>query len=199
MLAVGLLLMYGCMSVDYVGQSFPALAENETVKIYSQTAPMPDGEFQAIGRVLIEAPDGTTQGDVYEELTSLARKHGADAVNILDYKRVRIGTVAAEANAIPRVGWNRDGRNSGGAYIYSNYFGEVSTLEGKRTDVTELQIKAVLLVSDKKFKAVQAQQSKKTAKAEDKTPEKSKQAVEMTADEALDKSVKSINAIPVKP
>ena len=161
--ALGLLLMYGCMNVEYVGQSFPALAENETVKVYSPNSPLDAEGYRVIGRVEIQAPDGTTQEDVVEELTGLARKHGAEVVNILEIKRVKIGTVAADPG-VSRVGWNRDGRNAGGAYIYSNYFGEVSTLEGRRTKVTELQIKAVLLVSDEKFRQIQAERQKKQDK-----------------------------------
>ena len=201
MLAFGLLLMYGCMSVEYVGQSFPALPENEPVKIYSPTAPFADSSWHVIGRVMITAPDGTTQEDVYEELTALAREHGAEAVNILDFKRVRIGTVSPESDQVHRVGWNRDGRNAGGAYIYSNYFGEVSTaaLEGRRTNVTELQIKAVLLVSDAKFKDVQKLQKEQKRPPESEVPEKGEQTTEMTTGEALDKSAKNINVSPVKP
>ena len=161
--ALGLLLMYGCMNVEYVGQSFPALAENEAVKVYSPNSPLDAEGYRIIGRVEIQAPDGTTQEDVVEELTGLARKHGAEVVNILEIKRVKIGTVAADPG-VSRVGWNRDGRNAGGAYIYSNYFGEVSTLEGRRTKVTELQIKAVLLVSDEKFRQIQAERQKKQDK-----------------------------------
>lgn len=197
-LALGLLLMYGCINVEYVGQCFPALPETEPVKVYSPTAPLTGGEYKVIGRVEIVAPDGTTRGDVYDELTELARQHGAEAVNILDFKRVRIGTVASDSGQIPRVGWNRDGRNAGGAYIYSNYFGEVSSLEGRRTNVTELRIRAVLLVSDKRFKEVMNLQCGKQKSADTKMPAKSRETVEMSTGEALDKAVKSVNAAPVK-
>ena len=162
--ALVLVLMYGCMNVEYVGQSFPALAENEPVKVCSPTSPLASDGYRVIGRVEIQAPDGTTQADVVEELTALARKHGADVVNILEIKRVKIGTVAADPT-VSRVGWNRDGRNAGGAYIYSNYFGEVSTLEGRRTNVTELQIKAVLLVPEEKFRQIQSQRQKEQTEA----------------------------------
>ena len=112
--ALGLLLMYGCMNVEYVGQSFPALAENEAVKVYSPNSPLDAEGYRVIGRVEIQAPDGTTQEDVVEELTGLARKHGAEVVNILEIKRVKKGTVAADPG-VSRVWWNRDGINAGGA------------------------------------------------------------------------------------
>lgn len=199
MLALGILSMYGCMNVEYVGQSFPALAENVPVKIYSPTAALPENTYQVIGRVMITAPDGTTRDEVCDKLTALAREHGAEAVNILEFKRVRIGTVAAEPEQIQRVGWNRDGRNAGGAYIYSNYFGEVSSLEGKRTNVTELQIKAVLLVSDEKIKDIQKKYREKLKSPADKTPEKDEKTVEMATEEALEKTVKNIDTVSIKP
>ena len=165
-LALGLLLMFGCMNVEYVGQSLPELAENEPVKVYSPASQFKEAGYRVLGRVEIQAPDGTTQEDVVDELTRLARKHGAEIANILEIKRVRIGTVAADPG-VSRVGWNRDGRNAGGAYIYSNYFGEVSTLEGRRINVTELLIKAVLLVPEEKVRKLQESANKKQDKNAD--------------------------------
>ena len=193
----GLLLMCGCMSVEYVGQSFPALAENEPVKLYWPNAQVPEDTYRVIGRVFIEAPDGTTQSDVGEELTVLARKHGAEAVNILEYKRINIGQVQTATSQPLRLGWDRDGRNAGGAYIYSNYFGETTNTGGSYTKVTELQIKAVLLVSEKKFKEMQPSGKKavKQAGESDQTTGKSGQ----TTEEALNKSVKPLEVSPLKP
>ena len=196
-LALGLLLMYGCMSVDYVGQSFPALTEKDSVKLYWSTAQVPEDTYQVIGRVMIDAPDGTTQSDVADELIELARKHGAEAVNILEYKRINIGKVAAVAEQPHRVGWNRDDRNSGGAYIYSNYFGKTTVLGGEYTKVTELKIKAVLLVSAEKVKAMQQLHKKEQKKAV--TAAKGKSFKAQTAGEALDKSVKPLEVSPLKP
>ena len=198
-LAAGLSLVYGCMSVEYVGQSFPELPESEPIKIYSAAAPLTSDDYRVIGRVTIQAPDGTTQGDVWEELTELARKHGAEAVNILDFKRVRIGSYAVESEQPRRVGWNRDGRNAGGAYIYSNYFGEVSTLEGRRTNVTELQINAVLLVSGKKFKEMQALNKKEQKHFAEKDAAKQEKKSDAAAEEALNKSVKPLEVSPLQP
>ena len=199
MLASGLLLMYGCMNVEYVGQSLPELAENEPVKVYSPASQFKDEGYRAIGRVEIQAPDGTTQEDVADELTKLARKHGAEIVNILEIKRVRTGTVAA-APEVSRVGWNRDGRNAGGAYIYSNYFGEVSTLEGRRSNVTELMIKAVLLVPEEKVRKIQEAASKKLAeRAKSEAVAEDKKSEAATAEEALDKAIKPVHASLLNP
>ena len=196
MLLMGLVLMYGCINVEYVGQSFPVLAENEPVKIYWPTVQPPEDTYRAIGRVFIEAPDGTTQGDIAEELITLARKHGAEAVNILEYKRIKIGSAEVGSDRTLRVGWNRDNRNAGGSYIYSNYFGQTITMGNDYTSVTELQIKAVLLVTEKKFRDLESRNKpQKNAEFAGSTGKKSVQ----TAEAALDKSVKPVEASPVKP
>lgn len=198
LLFAGMPLMYGCINVEYVGQSFPALPENEPIQVYSPVAPMPAGDYRIIGRATIQAPDGTTRGDVHEALSELAREHGAEAVNILDYKRVRIGTYTPDTDRVQRVGWNRDGRNAGGAYIYSNYFGEVSSLEGRRSEVTELHIKAVLLVNSKKFQEIMKQHKNSQAKSKNTAVPEAVAGKNLSADEALEKSVKKIDIAPTK-
>ena len=178
-------LVSGCMNVDYVGQTFPALPAGTPVIIYSPEAPMPQGIYRSIGRVTISAPQRSTSDDIRAELTDLALEHGAEAVNVVEFKRVQVGVESYGSAGQPT--WNNDDRNAGGGYIYSNSFGQRASIPGNTHPVFELRVKALLMVTNERFAEMQALYQKEHAQFEvEKTlaPEQ-----ELTADEALDKTV----------
>ena len=197
LLGCGLLAAAGCVNVEYVGQSFPALDEAAPVVIYSPENPMPDKGFRAIGRAMVTLPDNRGAGDIRQELTALAREHGAEAVNVVSIQKIRLGMAAPESGRIRISNWNRDGRNAGGAYIYTNSFGEQAELAAPGKAIYEQQVKALLLVSDKRFeemqKLYQAERAKLTAAPAAVPP------AAQTAEQALDKAVKPLEVSPTAP
>lgn len=154
-LAGGMLLsvLTGCIDLSYTGQSFPPL-EGEPVAFYSEKASRPDNEYRAIGRILLTAPDGTRSEKLQERLIEAAREHGANAVEVVEFKRVQVGLSAApevrQDNAIAQRAF-RDNRNAAGERIYLDSFGERASLVSPPRKVYEIQIKALLLVTNVRY------------------------------------------------
>ena len=180
----------GCMNVDYVGQSFPPMPEDSAVAVYSPSVPPPEN-MRAIGRVYVTAPQGTSTNEISDELIELAREKGAEAVNIVESKRVNIGSAAPGLGRGSSPSWNRDNRNAGGAYIYSNSFGDVMTMEQPTAEIIETQVKALLLVSESRFEQIKALYQEERRKLEAAAAEHIP-APAATAEEALDKAAVKI-------
>ena len=190
----------GCVNVEYVGQTFPALPEETPVTIYSPEAPMPDHGYRAIGRITLTAPDGNSLGSVRDELSECAREHGAEAVSVVEFKRVEVGFWAVESASVSMPDWSRDNRNAGGAFIYSNSFGErVAVNSQPRQKIYELRVKALLLVTDARFNEMMEIYRKQREKLDEKLDKTRLKVQASTAEEALDKSVKPVENSPVPP
>ncbi|MPN11822.1 hypothetical protein SDC9_159130 [bioreactor metagenome] len=98
---------------------------------------------------------GGLAGGVFAAFAAVA--HGADAVQVVDFKRVKVGersAVDGSTNPGPNAGWTQDARNAGGAYIYTNSFGETTELEKPKRAVYETTVKALFLVTNARFKTV---------------------------------------------
>lgn len=195
-----LLVFAGCISADYVGQSFPALPEDQPVMIFSREVPAPDNTYRAIGRVTLTAPDGSSQSPIREKLSEIARTHGAEAVEIVEFKRVETGVGASEPATAGMPDWSKDNRNAGGAFIYSNSFGEKASLSTPRK-FYEVQVKALLLVPNGKFNSMMELYRKRQAELEARFDQSKLEVKASSPEEALNKSVKTVEsnpAIPVK-
>ena len=196
--AAVLILTAGCIDVDYVGQSFPALPAGSNVTIYTPESPLSDRSYRAIGRVSITAPEGTTRGEINEKLTVLAREHGADTVNIISVRRVVIGPGAPDTSMAAQPTWNRDARNMGGNYIYSNNFGQ-SNVNPPVSNITEWQIKALLMVTEEKFQAMKELYNKQRVKLDELSGGAAVAAPAASAGVALDQAAQSVDVPPAKP
>ena len=98
-----LLFLTGCMSVDYVGQSFDPIPEEEPVEYYTKRGEIPAGRYRIIGRAKITASWRYDKYDIREILIDEARKRGANAVALVGEKRERIGVYEREPGA-PEIG-----------------------------------------------------------------------------------------------
>ena len=172
--ALVLLTVSGCINVEYVGQSFPVLPETDPVAFFTRKSPLPESGYHPIGRVLLTAPPRVNQSDIIDKLGEIAREHGANAVEIVEYKAVRIGMSAPESD----VAWapnaiSNDQDNAGG-YIWENSFGEPADL-AKARSFLEIRIKARLLVTNERYQAleIRAKQQKSSAAADVRTPAES--------------------------
>lgn len=182
------LIACGCINVEYVGQTFPQLPEGSQVIIYSKESPVPPDTYHAIGRVTMTAPDGRTLGDLRAELVDLARQHGAEAVSIVEFNRIQVGMESQNPSVPLQPGWRNDGRNSGGDFIYSNSFGDVTTVQKSGRPIIELQLKALLLVNNKRFNEIAARYREQRRKINEKAEAAGSKRAVLRPKEALDKA-----------
>ena len=144
----------GCVDIQYVGQTFPALPSDAEVAFFTPEIPVPEGEYHAVGRATVTAPGSTNSDTLREDLIEAARDRGADAVQVVEFKRVKVGERASvdSASQGPNSSWNQDARNAGGDYIYTNSFGQTTELEKPARAVYETTVKALFLVTNARFR-----------------------------------------------
>ena len=172
--ALVLLTVSGCINAEYVGQSFPVLPETDPVAFFTRNSPLPDRGYHPIGRVLLTAPPRVNSSDIIDKLGEIAREHGANAVEIVEYKAVRIGMSAPESDAAFAPNVISYDRDTAGGYIWENSFGEPADLAEARSFL-EIRVKARLLVTNERYRAleIRAKQQKSTSPAADRTPAES--------------------------
>ena len=143
-----LTLFAGCMSFDYVGQSFAPKAESAAVTIFNGRTQIPADEFRIIGRGTLT---GANSNDEYDRLAALreeARKHGADAVCIVDTAVKAVGYFPRSEGAFApplSASVNVDNLNSRGETWETDSFGQVSTLNTREKVRYNFEIKCLFL------------------------------------------------------
>lgn len=162
------LLLTGCVDLNYVGQTFPPLPEDQAVTLFTAEQPPPEGEYRSIGRATLTAPDGTAREEIQDKLFESAREHGASAVRIVEFKRVYVGDRYTPGGAGAELPRNRDmgDRNPDGSYIYTDSFGEPASLEKPPTPIYEVSVKALYLVTNARFETVMREYRKELNAAE---------------------------------
>ena len=89
-----LLLISGCsMDFDYTGQSFAPRAEFAPVTFFQGRQQIPAEGYRIIGRGVLTVAPKVGDCDTMGELREQARKHGADAVCIVDTLIKRTGVL----------------------------------------------------------------------------------------------------------
>lgn len=137
----------GCVSVDYIGQSFDPTPEGTPVEFFTNRQAIPAGKYRIIGRGTIETTRRLDRYDLREVLVEAAREHGADAVAIVSEKRVRVGIYPQENDMMsgPSPSTNIYNMNPDGSPIEIDTFGAPATLQGETHFRTELHVKALFL------------------------------------------------------
>lgn len=79
----GLLFLVGCMSFDYVGQSFAPKGESAPVNIIYGRNRIPAEKYRIIGRGILKSPGTMDHYDSEVRLRNEARARGADAVCVI--------------------------------------------------------------------------------------------------------------------
>jgi len=95
-LAAWLLFAAGCVNVDYVGQTFEPIPEGSPVEYFGSRADIQPGKYRIIGRGVVTTTRRLDHYDIREILIDEARKRGADAVVLVDQKRVMRGIYERE-------------------------------------------------------------------------------------------------------
>ncbi len=150
-LAVSIMLS-GCMNFDYVGQKLKPLQPDQMVSFYNSKEEVPPNIYRVLGRAVITAPDGTNAQEVKDELMGKAREYGADAIEVVLFKRVKTGEVMVPKNEQyegPVGSWSATSNRPDGTPLYTDSF--VNTVPLKTNALVQYEIRAkVLFLADKK-------------------------------------------------
>ena len=160
---LGLVLMAGCMSFDYVGQSFAPLSESVPVAFFEDRAAIPKDTYRIIGRGILSGPETVDGYDRKAELRLQARKHGADAVCIVSTVRKQVGvfpTVSDEFSAPLSPSANRGSIGPSGTPWETTSFGETPALKSQEEKRFEFETKVIFL---KKTASFDAEMKKRSA------------------------------------
>ncbi len=97
--AAVMLLLSGCVHVDYVGQTFDPIPEGKAVTYFKNRGEIKPGKYRIIGRAIVTTTRRLDHYDIQEFLIDEARKRGADGVVLVERRRIRRGVYAGETDA----------------------------------------------------------------------------------------------------
>ncbi len=167
-----LLLLSGCVGVDYVGQQFPEIEEDEPVIIYRQNADYPASDYKVIGRAIFTAPDGYAPIELDEKMEDTARAYGANAIKVVSYERTAVGSSYIQPSTSPRQNAASQGvtgvANDGSA-LYTDSFGNQVDMSGYRVARYELIAKTLFLIKRNRYEKLH-QESEVIRKENEKRP-----------------------------
>lgn len=119
---MALLLLTGCMSVEYQGKNYPPTTD---VKIYENKEKIPF-DYTTIGKCRVAGDyNKYSQEDIYAALIKKAKAEGADAILIYAYQIVAAGSESERSQDYMSVwadssnevsGWNQLQKDFGGGY-----------------------------------------------------------------------------------
>jgi predicted ThiF/HesA family dinucleotide-utilizing enzyme len=153
-LAVGVLFS-GCMQFDYVGQKLKPLPPEDMVAFYNSKEEVPPNIYRVLGRAVVTAPDGTSTQEVKEELIQKARDYGADAIEVVTFKRVKTGEVMIPQNEQyegPVGSWSVTSNRPDGTPLYTDTFVDTVPLQTHVLEKYEIRAKVLFLANKNKIK-----------------------------------------------
>lgn len=155
----GLVLLTGCVDVEYVGQRFEPLPSDSPVVVWGASAEYPAEEYKVIGRATFTAPDGYTEVDLVEDMQATARKYGADGVKIVDRVRRSVGSSfrqPTEGRQLSSPASGNTGTSADGASLYSDSFGDQVSGSVYRVERYEIFARTLLLMKKDRFDGIMA-------------------------------------------
>lgn len=157
----------GCVNIDYVGQKLSPLPEDQLVTFFSEKQSYPENEFALLGRAKVSAPDGSDILSIKEDLQDEARKIGADAVKIVSFNRVKVGTiqVSGSGSEPDAAAFGYTSRTVGGDQIYTDSFGRTSAQPSRVEDKYEVIMQVQFLANRTKFDAAMMERATERAAA----------------------------------
>lgn len=144
-------LLAGCrgINVDYIGQKYPATTNSYNIEFYNNSTDVPNGKYTTIGRAVAVAPDSYSSKAIKNKLVEKAQICGADAIQVVDFKRVFVSQ-----QVIPEQGdhdngpvgsWGNRGRRADGSRISVNASGKVVAMRSKVYDRYDLKARVLFL------------------------------------------------------
>ena len=148
--AAVLLLLSGCVHVDYFGQNFDPIPEGEAVTYFKSRGEIKPGKYRIIGRAVVTTTRSLDHYDIQEVLIDEARKRGADGVVLVGFKRTRRGVYAGEMDvAVTDTAPTTNSVNiTPGGEPLEVSFDRSEPLRGEQHARTELELR-VLFLKDK--------------------------------------------------
>ncbi len=165
--SAGVMLMYlgnGCTQFDYVGQKLTPLKPDQVVAFYNSKDEVPPDTYKILGRGVITAPDGSNTEDVKAELIEKAREFGANAIEVILFKRVKTGVMILpkqENYSGPVGSWAVTANRPDGTPIYTDSFVKTVPLKTTAIEQYEIQAKVLFLVNKEKLKKAVKKYKKK--------------------------------------
>lgn len=149
------MLVSGCISIDYVGQTYPEADSKEPLPFYTDAKEVPADTYKVIGRATATAPDGYSSEDIKQDLLSKARDCGADAVQVVDFKRVLVSRQKTPDsdfyNDGPTGSWGKYGKRADGSSVQVNVAGREEPLRDKVYNKYELVARVLFLRLNSRF------------------------------------------------
>lgn len=147
LLAASLLLtLSACVNIQYDGVSESPVPDTEKIELYFSGEQIPVKNYRVLGEATATAGTTFTATEVESELRSFARKHGANAVLIVDVKR----TVAGKARPDQiknqsSANWAVDDSSGNSFRYFRENMLDYSKTEGPEKPVYDILVKAKLL------------------------------------------------------
>jgi len=149
------IILSGCTQFDYVGQKLSPLPPDQMVAFYNSKEEVPPNIYQVLGRAVVTAPDGTNTEEVKEEIMKKAREYGADAVEVVLFKRIKTGEVMIPQNEQyegPVGSWAATSNRPDGTPIYTDTFVDTVPLQTHVLEQYEIRAKVLFLADKEKLK-----------------------------------------------
>lgn len=149
------IVLSGCTSFDYVGQKLAPLGPGQVVAFYNSKSEVPPNVYAILGRAVISAPDGTNTEDVKAELIEKAREYGADAIEVVLFKRIKTGEISIPVNeqySGPVGSWAVTSNRPDGTPLYTDSFVDTVPLKTHAIEQFEIRAKVLFLADKKKLK-----------------------------------------------
>ncbi len=184
---LGILFFAGCINLNYVGQEYPQRNPDAEIMFYNSKEDVPKNTYRIIGRANIDAPGGYNPAEIKKKILNKARVCGADAVEVVEFKREKTGEqkISTSSNEYDGVvgTWANNGVRSDGSPIYVDSFDKTVPLKQAVHETFELKIKVLFLISNERFQEFQ----EKAAESQQKDRAKERLDREIESKKPLDK------------
>jgi len=165
---IGIILFAGCVNIDYVGQEYPERNPDAEIMFYNSREDVPKDTYRIIGRANIDAPGDYNPAEIKKKILRKARDCGADAVEVVEFKRIKTGEQKVASNNSEYDGvvgtWANNGVRSDGSPIYVDSFDKTVPLKQAYRETFELKIKILFLISNERFQEFQKKASEERQK-----------------------------------
>lgn len=139
-------LLPACVNIQYDGISAEPLPESEPVGLYFSADQIPMKTYDVLGEATATAGEAYSATEVETKLRSFARKHGANAVLIVDIKRTVAGKARPDQIRNQNGGaWTPDDSSGSSFRHFREDMLDYSKTEGAEKPVYDILIKAKLL------------------------------------------------------
>lgn len=149
---LGLVVLAGCINVDYVGQTYIKENPTELIQWYNNAEIVPPNIYQVVGRATVEVSADYDQEQVREAILAEAEKRGVDAVQVVSSKAVEVrkNTVNDPGSASFGARTQSISRNIDHWEPYDS-FGKPSSRNVRTGSIMEFHAKVLFLVKKERY------------------------------------------------